>query len=108
MSHFDNAQRKHNIKRVSSKKTDKWYDIDVVVELLIHETPRGKKYAPEIGNLCIGFSSLSLDSLEDEIEDMRKDWPFVFPKTLGTSDILKVIKKKYTGYKELVALRDAH
>jgi hypothetical protein len=95
----------HNIKRVSSKKTDKWYDIDVVVELLIHETPRGKKYAPEIGNLCIGFSSLSLDSLENEIEDLRKDWPFVFPKTLGTNDILCVIKKKYVGYKELLALK---
>jgi len=93
-----------NIKRASSnsKKDNQWYDVGVVVELLINETPRGEKYAPEIGNLCIGFTSLSIDKLENEIEDMRADWPFVFPKTFSTGEILKLIKKKYPAYEEVL------
>ena len=76
------------------------------MEVLIHETPRGEKYAPEIGNLCIGFTSLSLEKLGDEIEDMRSHWPSVFPKDIPTKDILRLIKKKYPGYKELFVLRE--
>ena len=85
-----------------------WYDLDVVVEVLIHETPQGEKYAPEIGNLCIGFTSLSLDKLGEEIEDMRRCWPAIFPKDTSTKDVLRLIKKKYLGYQETLALRDAN
>jgi hypothetical protein len=95
-----------NTKRTSpnSKKKNQWYDVGVVVELLINETPRGEKYAPEIGNLCIGFTSLSIDKLEDEIEEMRTDWPFVFPRTVSTGEILKLIKKKYPAYEEILTV----
>ena len=87
-------------------KNDQWYDVSIVVELLIHETPRGEKYAPEIGNLCIGFTSLTPEKLGEEIDDMRSCWPAVFPKTLTTKDLLNLVKKKYKGYKEILALRD--
>ena len=85
-----------------------WYDLNVVVEVLIHETLRGERYAPEIGNLCIGFTSLSLDKLGEEIEDMRRYWPAIFPKDTSTKDVLRLIKKKYLGYQETLALRDAN
>ena len=91
----------------NSKNKNEWYDVEVVVELLINETPRGEKYAPEIGNLCIGFTSLSLDKLGEEIDDMRVDWPFVFPKTVSTSEILKLIKKKYPAYEEILTVGGA-
>jgi len=80
--------------------------MNIVVELLVGETPRGEKFAPEIGNLCIGFTSLTLDELGKEIDDMRVDWPFVFPKTLPTKDILQLIRKKYDGYQDILALRE--
>jgi hypothetical protein len=93
----------------NTKQTDdcNWYDVDIVVELLIHETERGQRYAPEIGNLCVGFTTLTLDGLGQEIDDIRETWPFIFPKTTETKDILKIVKKKYPAYEEILALRDA-
>jgi len=83
-----------------------WYNVETVVEMLIYETPRGEKYAPHIGNLCVGFTELTIDGLEEEIEDMRCVWPFVFPKTLQTKEVIKLIKKKYPAYREILALRE--
>ena len=94
------------IKKQNTSKKD-WYDLNVVAECLIHETPRGDSYEQEIGNLCIGFTSLSLDKLGEEIEDMRRYWPAIFPKDTSTKDVLRLIKKKYLGYQEILALRDA-
>jgi hypothetical protein len=89
-----------------TQNTKDWYDVSIVVELLIHETPRGEKYAPEISNLCIGFTSLSLEKLGEEIDDMRAYWPAVFPREVSTNDLLKLVQSKYKGYKEILALRD--
>lgn len=85
---------------MSPTKKQDWYDVDTVVELLIHETPRGERYAPEISNLCIGFTSFTLETLGDEIEDIRSVWPFIFPKATSTSDLLRIVKKKYPAYKD--------
>ena len=86
--------------------SDRWYDVSIVVELLIHETPRGEKYAPEIGNLCVGFTSLTLDRLGEEIDDVRLCWPVIFPKTLSTKELLQLVEKKYMGYEEMLALKE--
>ncbi len=84
----------------------KWYDVETVVEMLIHETPRGQKYAPHIGNLCIGFTHLTLEKLEGELKDIRACWPFIFPATMSTQEVIRLIIKKYPAYRELLALRD--
>ena len=83
-----------------------WYNVDIVVEILINETPRGQRYAPEIGNLCIGFTKLTIDKLRDEIDDMRATWPFLFSKATSTKDLLKIVKKKYSAYQEIMSLRE--
>jgi len=93
-------------KKSGAKKQSDWYDVEIVVEILIHETPRGERCAPEIGNLCVGFTSLTLDKLEEEIEDLRMHWPRVFPKDLDTKELLRLIKKKYKPYEEILALRE--
>lgn len=92
---------------MSSKGNQQWYDVDVVVEMLIHETERGQRYAPEIGNLCVGFTNLTLEKLGEEIEDIREVWPFIFPKKTPTTDLLKMVKKKYPAYKDILALRES-
>jgi hypothetical protein len=84
----------------------KWYNLGIVVEILIHETERGEKYAPEIGNLCVGFSSLTPEKLEEEINNLRSFWPFVFPKNISTKDILTMVKKRYPAYEELLVSKD--
>ena len=74
--------------------------------MLIHETPRGQKYAPHIGNLCIGFTELTLDKLEGELKEIRACWPFIFPATLSTQEVIKLIVKKYPAYQELMTLKE--
>ena len=90
---------------LKSAHGEQWYDVDVVVELLIHEMPRGERYAPEIGNLCVGFSRLSPEKLLQELTDMRAHWPFLFPKDFTTTEILRLIQKKYPAYQEIVTLQ---
>jgi hypothetical protein len=88
-------------------KTDKdakWYDVDVVVEVLIGEMPYGEHHAPEIANLSIGFSHLTAGKLFEELEDMRRYWPFIFPRDLATTEVLHIIDAKYPAYQELVEL----
>ena len=91
---------------MSHTQSSQWYDINTVVEMLIHETPRGEKYAPHFGNLCIGFTHLTIDKLEEELKDIRTCWPFIFPATMSTSEVIRLVKKKYPAYQELLALRD--
>ncbi|HLC76419.1 MAG TPA: hypothetical protein VJB82_04875 [Candidatus Peribacterales bacterium] len=91
---------------MSNTKTPEWYDVETVVEMLIHETPRGQKYAPHFGNLCIGFTHLTIDKLEEELKDIRTCWPFIFPATMGTQEVLRLIQKKYPVYSELMELKD--
>ena len=102
---FPNTHMSHTHPK-QGKEKEQWYDVDVVVELLIHETPRGETYAPEIGNLCVGFTHLSPEKLGEEITDMRAHWPFIFPKTLSTEDLLKLVRKKYSSYEEIVTLQN--
>ena len=94
------------LKAKSAKNEERWYDVNVVVELLIHETQRGETYAPEIGNLSVGFSELTPEKLAEELEDMRTHWPSIFPKNLSTGEILTLIRKKYAAYEDILALRD--
>ena len=89
-----------------NKPHEKTYDVNVIVELLIHETSQGRKYAPEIGNLCIGFTSLNSEALFGEIEDMRGYWPYLFPKALSTEKILQIVEKKYPAYEEVMVLKE--
>ncbi|HLD07735.1 MAG TPA: hypothetical protein VJB60_01595 [Candidatus Peribacterales bacterium] len=91
---------------MQNSKTSEWYDVETVVEMLIHETPRGQKYAPHIGNLCIGFTELTLDKLEGELKEIRACWPFIFPATLSTQEVIKLIVKKYPAYQELMTLKE--
>lgn len=91
---------------MQTSSQEKWYDVETVVEMLIHETPRGQKYAPHIGNLCIGFTHLTIQKLEEELKDIRACWPFIFPATMSTQEVIRLIIKKYPAYRELLALRD--
>ena len=91
---------------MQNSKTSEWYDVETVVEMLIHETPRGQKYAPHIGNLCIGFTELTLDKLEGELKEIRACCPFIFPATLSTQEVIKLIVKKYPAYQELMTLKE--
>lgn len=93
-------------KFMSNTKTPQWYDVETVVEMLIHETPRGQKYAPNIGNLCIGFTHLTLEKLEGELKDIRACWPFIFPATMSTQEVIRLIQKMYPAYAELMELKN--
>lgn len=75
-----------------------WYVVDAVVDLLVHELPQGEENEAYIANLCVGFRKLTRDLLYEELEDMRICWPFVFPATFSTGEILGLIEEKYHLY----------
>lgn len=81
-----------------SPAKEKWFDTDIVVEVLIGEVSSKPGDAPAIASLCVGFHSLSKEKLGEEIEKLR-DWkPRIFPKSISTEKILSIIEKKYQGY----------
>ena len=92
-----NCSRKKSLKRDDRA----WYLVDVVVDLLVHELPHGSDYEAYIANLCVGFRQMTRDLLLEELEDMRNCWPFVFPSTFSTGEILGLIEEKYHLYAKL-------
>lgn len=94
----------HQKRKTQTKpQTVQWYVVDTVVDLLVSELPHGGRYAAYIANLCVGFSKLTRDLLKEELEDMRSHWPFVFPKTFSTDELLGLIEEKYPLYTKVAS-----
>lgn len=80
-----------------------WYNVEIVVDLLIGELPRGHDHAAEIANLCVGFFRLTRELLWEELQDMRDHWPEIFPSKFSTSELLGLIEEKYPIYERMAA-----
>jgi hypothetical protein len=86
-------------RRTKPKRDDQtWYVVDTIVDLLVHELPHGHENEAYIANLCVGFQKLTRDLLFEELQDMRDCWPFVFPATFSTGEVLGLIEEKYHLY----------
>lgn len=83
-----------------------WYDTNVITEILIQETPAGQKYAPYVSNLCVGFPRLTLEGLQQELDDLRVCWPFLFPKAVPTRALTLLVKEKYPKYRKSMELQN--
>lgn len=84
--------------QTKNSSKEKWFDTSIVVEVLIGEISSKPSDAPIIANLCIGFTSLSKERLEDEINNLRAWQPRIFPKSMPTNKILGIVEKKYSAY----------
>ncbi|MBT3835434.1 hypothetical protein HOF56_04285 [Candidatus Peribacteria bacterium] len=81
---------------------EKWFDTNIVVEVLIGEVSSKPGDAPAIASLCIGFNSLSKEKLGEEINSLREWRPRIFPKSMSTEKILGIVEKKYPSYCPLI------